>query len=342
MRALTLLALGLVAAWSVLYRRGLESGDVVRVTVVDAVMLTALAAATPVIVPDEWLTGGHSWLRPFTTFAAVGYQYTAPPRVAVPVGGLLCVAVAIATNRATPGEPGLDGVITAGWSVVTMLLARLLWNLLGRAGRRADATLEAADKAERRRMLDEGVRADEQVVMASLHDTALATLNAVSMGQVDDLDQVRRLAGRDLATLRGLTQARPGPALADLRLQVLAVVELADTAVDFDGPQQPLEVPSAVAHAFTGALTEALGNVRRHSGVQSARVRLITEGNSVQIEVRDAGAGFDAKFELVGLPGIHRGLRHSIQQRMLSVGGRAVVASQPGRGTQVVLGWSDD
>ncbi|MDX6730018.1 MAG: hypothetical protein QOK49_4823, partial [Baekduia sp.] len=82
------------------------------------------------------------------------------------------------------------------------------------------------------------------------------------------------------------------------------------------------------------AAREALANAVRHA--ESAEpIALYAEMTAERTEVfvRDRGKGFDPQ----ALPEDRRGVRESIVGRMARHGGRAVVHSTPGQGTEVEL-----
>jgi PAS domain S-box-containing protein len=77
---------------------------------------------------------------------------------------------------------------------------------------------------------------------------------------------------------------------------------------------------------------EALSNVRRHSGVGSATVRLHREDGHVVAEVTDKGRGFPLATSVDGQRGL--GLI-GMQERATMIGGRIAFESLPGEGTSV-------
>ena len=85
--------------------------------------------------------------------------------------------------------------------------------------------------------------------------------------------------------------------------------------------------------ALVAAAREALVNAAKFAG--GAPVQLYAEVGEERTEVfvRDRGPGFDAS----AVPEDRRGLRESIIGRMQRHGGRAVVHSAPGTGTEVEL-----
>ena len=98
---------------------------------------------------------------------------------------------------------------------------------------------------------------------------------------------------------------------------------------------KPVSLPVKIA--LCRILQEALSNVRRHSGVQEALVRLWVERGHLILEVSDQGHGFEPpplsgpqateRHEHIGL----RGMR----ERAALVGGELFVESHPGAGTHV-------
>ena len=77
---------------------------------------------------------------------------------------------------------------------------------------------------------------------------------------------------------------------------------------------------------------EALSNARRHSGSESAVVRLAFEDGAVVAEVTDRGKGFPLATAVDGQRGL--GLI-GMQERATMIGGRITVDSVPGDGTRV-------
>jgi hypothetical protein len=338
MRLTVVVAIGLLAGWSALYVRRVLAGSVIWPSVVDAAIIVGLAMATPWVVPGDWLASSSSWLRPFTTFAAVGYQYSTPWPVGVGLGGLLCLVGSVSTQMAQPGSLGLDGIITGVWSFLTVLLARLLWTLVVRAGRRADDTFAAVSEARRAQVISAGIRADQRAVTNALHDTAASTLLMVGLGRADDPEgMLRRRAKRDLETLRSIRSGMPAASSVDLCSELRLLGESEAIEVVLLGPDG-LKVAADVAQALIGAVAEALANVRRHAGTDLVLIKVTGASSRVSVEVRDRGTGFDTST----VPATRRGVRDSIQGRLRAVGGAARVDSLPGAGTVVRLVWPDD
>ncbi len=81
------------------------------------------------------------------------------------------------------------------------------------------------------------------------------------------------------------------------------------------------------------AAREAVVNVAKHAGTERADVFAETSAGSVDVFVRDRGAGF----AMDGVAADRHGVRNSIIERMARHGGSADVRSSPGEGTEVRL-----
>jgi signal transduction histidine kinase len=255
--------------------------------------------------------------------------------------------------RPWPGVP-LSAVVIAAYTVgapivtgqvrilyVQVIAVSAIMGLLRQGGRRADAAVAESERSRRQAVLAAARRADEAEHRARLHDSVLATLTMVATGAVDPRSPKLRSAARQALAVMDETTAPlhpPGTAEVDLaerlrtRLGTLPVtLEIALTA-------PPMAVPEPVAMAMTGAAGEALRNVERHAQVTRAAVRAHrADDGRVTVEVVDQGRGFDP----ARVPPARQGIQESIVRRMAAVGGTGRVASTPGRGTRVVLGWPD-
>jgi signal transduction histidine kinase len=89
-------------------------------------------------------------------------------------------------------------------------------------------------------------------------------------------------------------------------------------------------LPHPVAESLYRVAQEALHNVARHARATRADVHLRCIPEQVALTIRDNGAGFDTSQARRGL-----GLAN-MQERMLDVGGRLTVESQPGAGATVI------
>ncbi|MHA6619321.1 sensor histidine kinase [Pseudonocardia sp. DLS-67] len=294
-----------------------------------AVLVGCFVSATALSPVDG--DAGRALLRLFVTFAAVTYQWYAPP-----VLGGLAALVTIGGMLATSVMLGADVDILRGqaWALVAAGLSRAAWLLVVRAANRADALAAEAERAGRASYVEASVRADERELANALHDTAATTLLMVGSGQVPaDAGWLAPQARRDLERMR--TDGRRPPTRVDLVGLLREDLDAVHIAVEFEGPER-LPLPSGVARAIAGAMREALNNVRRHAGVDRAVVRLRSDGGGVRLDVLDEGNGFPVD----DTPATSRGLRHSVRGRMSCVGGTATVSSAVGQGTVVRLEWT--
>jgi signal transduction histidine kinase len=172
-----------------------------------------------------------------------------------------------------------------------------------------------------------------------IHDTVLQAFEAMALARPSDavdprarLAELRAMARSQAAVLRQGLERPHGTRLgADL---AAVVADLAHDGLrvelllaDFDDT-----LPAARCAAVSGATREALRNTLKHGDTTRASLRVEERGRGIAVVARDHGRGFDPTKSAKGF-----GIRESLMARMAAVGGRAEVASAPGRGTQVTL-----
>ena len=88
-----------------------------------------------------------------------------------------------------------------------------------------------------------------------------------------------------------------------------------------------------IALAFLRVLQEAMHNAMKHSGAKSITVRLTCSDDSLRLEIRDDGAGFDVESARLaaGLGLI------SMRERIHLIGGVFEIWSSPGQGTRIAV-----
>ena len=106
--------------------------------------------------------------------------------------------------------------------------------------------------------------------------------------------------------------------------------------VDYQEALGEERLPTETETALYRVAQEALTNVRKHAHTTQAHITLAKRGQSVYLEVRDRGCGFEqpAMPEESG-PGERVGLL-SMRERVALVGGELKIMSEPGVGTSVV------
>ncbi len=238
------------------------------------------------------------------------------------LGGVLlatAIGVFVAQSR------GVEALGAVAIATVLALLGLAL--LLGPWIHRLSRDL-AAERRER-------VRSQERADMAAhLHDSVLQTL-ALLQRHAGDARTVARLARRQERELRDWLYADSAPAGETLRAALTAVAneveDRHDVTVEVVGVG---DVPmDDRLSAMVRAAGEAMVNAAKHSGSDHVDVYAETAGSSVEVFVRDRGAGFDPD----AIPDGRLGVRESILGRMERHGGSADVRSAPGEGTEVRL-----
>ena len=185
-----------------------------------------------------------------------------------------------------------------------------------------------AERAER-------IRSQERAELAAhLHDSVLQTL-ALVQKRAGDPRAVANLARRQERELRAwLDGGRPDPGESLASALEAAAAEVEEThGVPIDVVAVGDAPVDERATALVAAAREALVNAAKFAG--GAPVQLYAEvgEDRTEVFVRDRGPGFDP----AAVPDDRRGLRESIYGRMDRHGGRAVVHSSPGAGTEVEL-----
>lgn len=92
------------------------------------------------------------------------------------------------------------------------------------------------------------------------------------------------------------------------------------------------ELTPAMVEALVDATAEALTNVRKHAGVDTATVRATIADQALTVTILDHGQGFNEATVRHGI-----GLDRSIPERIAAVGGSASIDSSPGGGTYVEI-----
>jgi len=101
--------------------------------------------------------------------------------------------------------------------------------------------------------------------------------------------------------------------------------------INFTSEELPRDVAPESALCLFRVAQEALRNVRRHSGADSADVKLELDGRTLHLLISDSGNGFDPKSSQAGR-GI--GIR-CMEERLRLVGGQLRLHSQPSQGTRI-------
>jgi signal transduction histidine kinase len=100
--------------------------------------------------------------------------------------------------------------------------------------------------------------------------------------------------------------------------------------LDFPAQLPPLRLSSEARHGLFLAVQEALNNAVKHARAAEVRVGLAVHNTALRLWVEDDGCGFVPEKAGEGRSGLG-----NLQRRLVALGGRVAVTSQPGRGTRV-------
>jgi signal transduction histidine kinase/phage shock protein PspC (stress-responsive transcriptional regulator) len=292
--------------------------------IVAAIALALLVSWPATATGDHVVVHGPRWLPPAaaTALGVLGTRRGLLLRVAL--GGLLALtgtAVLVASSATW------QNVRTAVLALIVVVagVALVFGPWLGR--------LSAELVGERR----ERIRSDERAAMAAhLHDSVLQTL-ALVQRHATEPNEVVRLARKQERELRAwLLEGKR----ADAPATTFAAAITAYAAQLEDDNGVAVEVVNVRdcplderLHETALAAREAIVNAQRHARVDRVAVYTEVEPHEVRVYVRDRGVGFDRD----AVPPGRGGLSESIEGRMRRLGGRAIVRSAPGKGTEVEL-----
>ncbi|MGH2985005.1 MAG: GAF domain-containing protein [Solirubrobacterales bacterium] len=220
----------------------------------------------------------------------------------------------------------------------------------------AAITLVTADSVEAQRLQQAMQAAESERARwaRELHDETLQELGALRLildagSSRADIEEIRdtakqTVAGLDTAirNLQGLlTELRPatldelgiGAALESLAARVRASWDISvemELSLELEQGRAGERLDPDLEATIYRLVQEGINNALKHAEAKSLAVSVVEEGDSITIEVRDDGVGFDPDevergFGLVGM-----------EERVRLVHGTLAIDSAPGRGTKVV------
>ncbi len=266
---------------------------------------------------ERWLDAGGRVNLIRAVFGNGGWAAYA--RVAAGLG-LLVTAIVVFSVRS--GDVSAAGDVIVAALLGTLGLAIVIGPWMFRL---------ASDLGDER---EERVRSQERAdVAAHLHDSVLQTLALIQKNSSDAATVARlaRAQERDLRTWLFSGDSSGGTLSAALR-DIAAETEAAhDVTVEVVtvGDLELSERLMPVIHATREAVT----NAAKHSGVPQIDVYAEVSPSTLEVFVKDRGAGFDPD----DIAADRQGVRGSIIDRMERHGGSAELRTTPGTGTEVVL-----
>ncbi len=343
----------------------LRLGDIAGMDTI-AVPLDAVQSAMVSEAVAQSITAGF-WVILLFGSIFVAFQMMAGRRLRI-LAGYFREAAGRAGSAAMGPIPvsGNDEIssLTASFNVLAERLREMHLSLERQVDKRTGAL--RAEVAERQKM-EQSLRSEQEVLRklleiheqhrkllaCEIHDGVTQVLTGAlmsvdaSLRHLDDdqLGDARRNIDRARSLLvntidhsrRLMTVLRPS--VLDDMGAVAAIDSLVAEAqvdgrieVDYTCDVQFERLVPVLETALFRIVQEGLTNARRHSKSDRLQVRILQEGDRLRIAIRDWGVGFD--LDLVGTG--HFGL-DAIRERAELLGGEAMVRSEPGRGTTVVV-----
>lgn len=319
-----------LAAWSVGYAAVIVRSTPTVLVILDLAVLAGAALTQQWTVPERAAADSTGWVLAILTVAVVTLQWFTATATGL-LGSLALVVAYLGGAWWAVGAAETQRLTMVMWLIPQAILSRACVIAVVSAARRLDL-IRAAQEQERVAVtVNAARRRDEQEYQALVHDTVAATLLMVGVGAVQGTPGwLRDQAAEDLRVLAGNLPQPPTELAALLRQEIArSPVRVAC------GSLPSTRLPEEVAAAIAGSVREALANVHRHSGVD--RATMSAEVDPLRVRVADTGCGFRSDS---GRSSHRRGISTSILARTAAAGGRAEVASAPGRGTVVTLEWA--
>jgi signal transduction histidine kinase len=310
--------------------------------VVAAVYVVALLTWPFFVIEPQ--TGNH-WLYQLTTVA------TACAAVGLRVRGaslyLFIVPFIYGAIRATPaggGGPWELGLFDAVFAVILGGAVLVIVTMTRVAATSVDEAQGTALDRYSHAVRQHATEVERVQVDAIVHDSVLTTfLTAARAESPAEKALAAMMASNAMRHLEEAAQSTPddGSTVRFRQVAERIVTAARELSVPISIRVRSLDtriIPSGQAEALYSAAVQAMVNSVQHAGGPEVRRWLRVsgvQGGAIEIEIGDAGEGFD----LAQVPGERLGVRRSIVERMANAGGAADVRSAPGRGTVVHLHW---
>ncbi|CAN5453123.1 ATP-binding protein [soil metagenome] len=292
-------------------------------------------------------SGDSSWLYGMmtvaTAMAAIGLE------VRWAALYLVLIPLAYAIIRITPAGGDVGPSLAALESVFALILGgviTIIFTMLRAAAASVDRAQQTALERYSHAVRQHAIEAERVQVDSIVHDSVLTTLLSAARAYTPEaMELSATMAGNAIGHLRDAVAVAPdSDAVVQATVLASRISEAATTmSQPFDVRSLRLgraSLPIPVAEAMYSAAVQGMVNSMQHAGSGVARwveVKGLGHG-AIQVQVGDAGAGFD----VATVPTERLGVRVSIIERMSSAGGHADIASAPGTGTTVTLHWPDE
>lgn len=305
-----------------------------------AILLTwQLAVSDPARVAAD-----APWPSPLSTiaFAAAAFAFRQTWAL-VYMGAVYVVYIVVRQTPAGGGASLLQALAEAGYGLIIGLVVLLLISMFRRAAASVDAAHGAATGRYARTVREHRTELERVQVDSILHDSVLTTFLTAARSHTPE-ERVLAVAMAKHALAEVASAGAMPSTLDDLipldglrRRFADTCAELGITATFTTEGLQNYSVPGSVVEALFSAVMQALTNSVQHAGPGDVHRNVHIAWNRAVLTVTttDDGAGFDVD----QMTPNRLGVRVSIIERVYNVGGEAVIASEPGRGTTVTMTW---
>jgi two-component sensor histidine kinase len=227
--------------------------------------------------------------------------------------------------------------------VFSAVLIALVLALRWEAGK-TDAANQAAIASAVESARVDAVEIERSRLDALVHDSVLTTLLVAANAESD---QQKALAAKSATDAIARLKAARSEDAPSTQLTLASFFHALELRIHQVSPEfkvslarmNDLPISSQIADALTEATLQAVDNSLKHAGQASERVvRLRGEHLGLKFVVSDNGKGF--RPSQVSKDRI--GISSSMVARATNVGGRVFINSSPGKGTNVVIEWSQN
>ena len=287
-----------------------------------------------VLVAHLWVwDAGHARAMPaFDNTAAlgVGLAFLVFPRLVASVYVAITQAVYVLLLPRALGWAWTSWIVLS--TVTAALVCLVARNLIDESVAQMRRTLELSEEVEG---LEEQMRARTHALnnwLDIVHREIIGTLLPASREPSTHTDLVRSRAVTALETLSAFRLPESEEGFARFVQKTATALDL-HVSVEQQG-EWSVEGPQL---SLRSSISEALRNVQRHSGTDTATITARFQPSRWRVTVIDAGKGFDV--DAVAFARSH-GLDVSLRSPWHAAGGTATVTSAPGAGTSISLAWN--
>ncbi|MCX7520988.1 ATP-binding protein [Microbacterium sp. STN6] len=312
-----------------------------------ALIYLAVVALWPLLVHSPVFEGGNKpWVwylcTVATAFATVAFPLWLATVYTVVAPVVYGVARALPAGGGVGPELALLDVI---YAVILGGAILVIVTMLRQAASGVDAAQSTALEKYSTAVREHAMEVERVQVDAIVHDSVLTTLLAAAgASSADDQSRAARMASDAIGHLHSAVAVDPDDQtlvdLGRLTRRVRAAASAFSNAFEIRTSRvEGQTLPVHVAEALYSASVQAMVNSMQHAGGAEVTRTLSIEGgrdgDPVTVTVTDDGAGFDPD----AVPTERLGLRVSIGERVVNVGGAVEVRSHPGDGASIVLTW---